>query len=134
MVVDAEREVGPVWALKDDPRVTRVGKLLRLSRIDELPQLWNVLRGDMSLVGPRPERPHFVGHFADRIPDYTERLRAIPGITGLAQVEASYDDCEEDVRSKLVYDLEYVRNCRLSEDLRILFRTVQVVVTRKGAR
>jgi lipopolysaccharide/colanic/teichoic acid biosynthesis glycosyltransferase len=133
MVVDAEKEIGPVWALKDDPRVTRVGKWLRLTRIDELPQLWNVLRGEMSLVGPRPERPHFVGHFARKIPDYTERLRAIPGITGLAQVNGSYDVCEEDVRSKLGYDLEYVRNCRMAEDLRILFRTVQVVVTRKGA-
>jgi lipopolysaccharide/colanic/teichoic acid biosynthesis glycosyltransferase len=133
MVVDAEKEIGPVWALKDDPRVTRVGRWLRVTRIDELPQLWNVLKGEMSLVGPRPERPHFVGDFADRIPGYTERLRALPGITGRAQVEGSYDACEEDVRSKLRYDLLYVRNCRLSEDLRILFRTVQVVVTRKGA-
>jgi lipopolysaccharide/colanic/teichoic acid biosynthesis glycosyltransferase len=133
MVVDAEKEIGPVWALKDDPRVTRVGKWLRVTRIDELPQLWNVLKGEMSLVGPRPERPHFVGDFADRIPDYTERLRALPGITGRAQVEGAYDACEEDVRNKLRYDLLYVRNCRLSEDLRILFRTVQVVVTRKGA-
>ncbi len=134
MIVGAEDGVGPVWALKDDPRVTRVGKILRMLRIDELPQLWNVLKGEMSLVGPRPERPHFVGHFAKRIPNYTDRLRVLPGITGLAQVERSYDACEEDVRDKLSYDLSYIQNCRLSEDVRILFRTVQVVLSRKGAR
>jgi lipopolysaccharide/colanic/teichoic acid biosynthesis glycosyltransferase len=126
MIVGAEDGVGPVWALEHDPRVTRVGRWLRLLRLDELPQLWNVLKGEMSLVGPRPERPHFVGRFAQRIPGYTERLRALPGITGLAQVERSYDASEEDVRNKLRYDLTYVRNCRLSEDVRILFRTVPV--------
>jgi lipopolysaccharide/colanic/teichoic acid biosynthesis glycosyltransferase len=83
MIVGAEDGVGPVWALEHDPRVTRVGKWLRLLRLDELPQLWNVLKGEMSLVGPRPERPHFVGRFAQRIPGYTDRLRALPGITGL---------------------------------------------------
>jgi lipopolysaccharide/colanic/teichoic acid biosynthesis glycosyltransferase len=134
MIVGAEDGVGPVWALERDPRVTRVGRWLRLLRIDELPQLWNVLKGQMSLVGPRPERPHFVGRFAKRIPNYTERLRALPGITGLAQVERSYDACEEDVKLKLGHDLEYISNCRLTEDMRILFRTVQVVLTRKGAR
>jgi len=133
MIVDAEHGMGPVWALKDDPRATRVGKWLRKLRLDELPQLWNVLRGQMSLVGPRPERPHFVGHFAVRIPNYVERLRVPPGITGLAQVERSYDACEEDVRHKLSYDLTYIRNLCLSQDFRILFRTVQVVLGRKGA-
>ena len=134
MVVGAEDGVGPVWALEDDPRVTRVGKWLRLLRLDELPQLWNVVKGEMSLVGPRPERPHFVGRFAQRIPGYTERLRALPGITGLAQVERSYDACEEDVRHKLGYDLRYIQNCRLTTDVQILFKTVHVVFGRKGAR
>jgi lipopolysaccharide/colanic/teichoic acid biosynthesis glycosyltransferase len=134
MIIGAEDGVGPVWALERDPRVTRVGRWLRLLRIDELPQLWNVLKGEMSLVGPRPERPHFVGRFAKRIPNYTDRLRALPGITGRAQVERSYDACEEDVKLKLGHDLEYISNCRLTEDMRILFLTVQVVLTRKGAR
>jgi lipopolysaccharide/colanic/teichoic acid biosynthesis glycosyltransferase len=134
MIVGAEDGVGPVWALERDPRVTRVGRWLRLLRLDELPQLWNVLKGEMSLVGPRPERPHFVGRFAKRIPNYTDRLRALPGITGLAQVERSYDACEEDVKLKLGFDLEYISKSRISQDMRILFRTVQVVLTRKGAR
>jgi lipopolysaccharide/colanic/teichoic acid biosynthesis glycosyltransferase len=134
MIVGAEDGVGPVWALERDPRVTRVGRWMRLARVDELPQLWNVLKGEMSLVGPRPERPHFVGRFAKRIPNYTDRLRALPGITGLAQVLGSYDACEEDVQQKLGYDLRYISNCRISEDMRILFQTVQVVLTRKGAR
>ncbi len=134
MVVGAEDGLGPVWALQDDPRVTRVGRWLRLLRVDELPQLWNVLKGEMSLVGPRPERPHFVGRFAERIPGYTDRLRALPGITGLAQVERSYDACEEDVRHKLSFDLRYIENCRLATDVQILFRTVQVVLGRRGAR
>ncbi len=134
MVVGAEDGIGPVWALQNDPRVTRIGKWLRLLRLDELPQLWNVLRGEMSLVGPRPERPHFVGRFARRIPGYTNRLRALPGITGLAQVEQSYDGCEEDVRDKLDFDLRYIENCRLTTDVQILFRTVQVVISRRGAR
>jgi lipopolysaccharide/colanic/teichoic acid biosynthesis glycosyltransferase len=133
MIVDAEHGMGPVWALKDDPRVTRAGKWLRKLRLDELPQLLNVLKGEMSLVGPRPERPHFVGHFAQRIPNYVDRLRVPPGITGLAQVERSYDACEEDVRHKLSYDLTYIQNLCLSQDFRILFRTVQVVLGRKGA-
>ncbi len=134
MVVDAENGSGPVWALKDDPRITRTGRWLRKLRIDELPQLWNVLKGEMSLVGPRPERPHFVGHFAKQIPNYLDRLRVRPGITGLAQVELSYDACEEDVRDKLNYDLTYIRNLCLTQDVHILFRTVQVVLGRKGAR
>jgi len=134
MVVGAEDGVGPVWALADDPRVTRVGKWLRLLRLDELPQFWNVLKGEMSLVGPRPERPHFVGRFAQRIPGYTERLRALPGITGLAQVERSYDACEEDVRDKLGFDLRYIEDCRLTTDVQILFKTVHVVFRRRGAR
>jgi len=133
MVTDAEKGSGPVWACKNDARVTRVGRWLRLTRIDETPQLWNVLRGEMSLVGPRPERPYFVGHFARRIPSYTERLRVRPGITGLAQIQGCYDACEEDVLQKLNYDLQYVEDSNMSGDIRILFRTVQVVLTFKGA-
>jgi lipopolysaccharide/colanic/teichoic acid biosynthesis glycosyltransferase len=134
MIVDAENGSGPVWALKDDPRITRSGRWLRRLRFDELPQLLNVLKGEMSLVGPRPERPHFVGHFAKEIPNYLDRLQIRPGITGLAQVERSYDSCEDDVRDKLNYDLSYIRNFCLSQDVQILFRTVQVVISRKGAR
>ena len=134
MVAHAEREAGPVWALKDDPRITRVGRILRATRLDELPQLWNVLRGDMSLVGPRPERPFFVLRFAKHIPRYPSRLYTHPGITGLAQVEHRYDASEEDVRIKLGYDLRYIEGYSLLTDLRILAKTVIVMITRKGAR
>ncbi|HWN82080.1 MAG TPA: sugar transferase, partial [Candidatus Udaeobacter sp.] len=108
MIQGAEQATGPIWALPDDPRVTRVGRILRKTRLDELPQLWNVLAGEMSLVGPRPERPHFVNQFARRIPGYRERLGTLPGITGLAQVEQSYDGSEADVRRKLSFDLQYL--------------------------
>ncbi len=134
MVADAEHEAGPTWALKDDPRITRVGAVLRATRLDEIPQLWNVLRGDMSLVGPRPERPFFVNRFAKHIPQYRSRLRVPPGITGLAQVEHRYDASEDDVRQKLEYDLAYIRSHSIFTDLRILARTVVVMITRRGAR
>ncbi len=130
MVTHAEEESGPVWAMKNDPRVTPVGRVLRATRLDELPQLWNVIRGDMSLVGPRPERPHFVNHFARRIPRYCQRLYAPPGITGRAQVEYRYDASEDDVRRKLEYDLEYLRRTSLEEDIRILVKTVYVMLLR----
>lgn len=133
MMADAEGDAGPVWALKDDPRITRVGCFLRATRLDELPQLWNVLRGEMSLVGPRPERPFFVHRFAKHIPDYPSRLYTHPGITGLAQVEHRYDSCEEDVRIKLSYDLTYIQRYDLLADLRILAKTVVVMITRRGA-
>ncbi len=131
MRADAEHD-GPQWAEKDDPRVTRVGRILRATHLDELPQLWNVLRGEMSLVGPRPERPHFVSRFAHQIPSYRHRLLAPPGITGLAQVEFRYDCSEEDVRRKLVYDLDYIQKYSLARDLRILLKTVIVIVTGKA--
>jgi lipopolysaccharide/colanic/teichoic acid biosynthesis glycosyltransferase len=133
MVAHAERDVGPVWALKDDPRITRVGRCLRATRLDELPQLWNVLRGNMSLVGPRPERPFFVSRFARHIPGYPSRLYTHPGITGLAQVEHRYDASEDDVRIKLGYDLTYIERYSLLADLRILAKTALVMITRKGA-
>lgn len=132
MRADAENG-GPQWAEKDDPRVTRTGRVLRAARLDELPQLWNVLCGDMSLVGPRPERPHFVGRFARHIPKYRHRLIALPGITGLAQIEHQYDRCEDDVKRKLAYDLDYIRGYHITRDIRILLKTVVVMITGKGA-
>src|SRR2546426_5533084 len=108
MVADAERNTGPIWAAAKDARVTRIGRLLRKSRLDETPQLWNVLRGDMSLVGPRPERPMFVASLAQSLPEYTMRCQALPGITGLAQVKSRYDSSIETVNRKLQYDLYYV--------------------------
>lgn len=126
MVPDAERQTGPVLAAgKDDERLTGVGRWLRLFRLDELPQLWNVLRGDMSLVGPRPERPHFVGEFARRTPSYSLRHRVRPGITGLAQVYGGY---HTDARDKLRFDLIYVSHQSLWLDLCILARTLLVVL------
>jgi lipopolysaccharide/colanic/teichoic acid biosynthesis glycosyltransferase len=132
MVDRAEDGMGPVWAQKNDPRVTFVGRLLRRCRLDELPQLFNILKGDMSLVGPRPERPTFVRDLIREIPEYSLRLRVKPGITGLAQVRQAYDTCLSDVRMKLQHDLEYVRNLSLWNDFLILLRTVGVVLSMKG--
>jgi lipopolysaccharide/colanic/teichoic acid biosynthesis glycosyltransferase len=132
MVVNAE-EYGPQWSSRNDPRITPVGRFLRLTRIDETPQFLNVLRGDMSLIGPRPERPYFVDQFAESIPHYRERLRVRPGITGQAQVTLDYDSTIDDVKKKLDQDLEYVRRRTIWTDLRILLRTIGVVLTGKGA-
>jgi lipopolysaccharide/colanic/teichoic acid biosynthesis glycosyltransferase len=134
MVVDAERKTGPVWATKTDSRVTRLGKFLRKTRIDETPQLWNVLLGDMSIVGPRPERPTFVRSFAESLPGYPERCAALPGITGLAQVKSQYDSSIETVNRKLQYDLYYVRHGRLMLDLKIMAATVKVMARGEGAQ
>ena len=133
MVADAERHTGPVWATVADARVTRVGKILRTTRLDEFPQLWNVLRGDMSLVGPRPERPTFVISLARSIPEYAHRCEALPGITGLAQVKWRYDTSIETVNRKLLYDLYYVRHGRLLLDLKIMAATVRVMARGEGA-
>ena len=133
MVVDAERNTGPIWAAAKDARVTRLGRLLRKSRLDETPQLWNVLRGDMSLVGPRPERPVFVTTFAESLPEYPMRCQALPGITGLAQVKSRYDSSLETVNRKLQYDLYYVRHGRLLLDLKIMAATVKVMARGEGA-
>jgi lipopolysaccharide/colanic/teichoic acid biosynthesis glycosyltransferase len=134
MVNNAERTCGPVWARANDPRITRLGAFLRRSRIDEIPQLLHVLAGQMSLVGPRPERPHFVSQFCGRIEGYIERHRVKPGITGLAQVENGYDQSEKDVRAKTEYDLHYIENWNPALDINILIRTVKVVVSGRGAR
>ncbi|MFH0778518.1 MAG: sugar transferase [Candidatus Eisenbacteria bacterium] len=133
MVRNAEEITGPTWATPRDPRVTRVGHVLRILRVDELPQLWNVFKGEMSLVGPRPERPHFVHKFADKIPEYTQRLRVRPGITGLAQVSTLDEITEEEIERKLILDLRYVRDLRFASDLRILLKTL-VVLVKKGVR
>jgi len=130
MRVDAERESGPVWASPDDQRVTRVGAFLRRFRLDELPQFWNVLSGDMAIVGPRPERPKFVRMLRQELDGYGRRHRVRPGITGLAQVSQEPDQTIDDVRSKLEYDLEYLDRRSLSLDLRIMLRTVPVMLER----
>ncbi len=132
MYEDAEKRTGPVFAQKNDPRLTPIGGLMRKLRLDELPQFWNVLRGDMSLVGPRPERAYFVEQFKEKIPLYTRRLRVKPGITGWAQVKWKYDESFEDVVEKTKYDLFYVENISLRMDLKILFNTIITVVTGKG--
>lgn len=133
MVMDAEKNTGPVWAAASDSRITRLGGILRKTRLDETPQLWNVLRGDMSLVGPRPERPSFVVTLAEKIPDYPMRCSALPGITGLAQVKSRYDSSIETVNRKLQYDLYYVRHGRLMLDLKIMAATVKVMARGEGA-
>jgi len=132
MRVDAEKSTGAVWASEDDPRVTKVGKFLRSSRLDELPQAWNVLMGSMSLVGPRPERKIFVDEFARQIPFYTRRLNVKPGITGWAQVRRGYDASIDDVKDKLQYDLFYLENMSIGLDIKILLNTIWVMFTGKG--
>ncbi len=132
MVQDAEKKTGPVWAGKNDPRITKVGKFIRKVRIDEIPQMVNVLKGEMSLVGPRPERPYFVEQFAKEIPLYKRRLLVKPGITGWAQVKHKYDETIEDVKTKLKYDLFYIENMSIRMDLKILFRTIFTVLLAKG--
>jgi exopolysaccharide biosynthesis polyprenyl glycosylphosphotransferase len=131
---DAEPGGKPVWAARDDSRVTRIGRILRFTRIDELPQLWNVLRGEMSLVGPRPERPFFVEALSTAIPLYGERHCVKPGITGWAQINASYGASLDDAREKLRYDLYYIKYRSLALDLRILLSTIRVVLFQEGAR
>jgi sugar transferase (PEP-CTERM system associated) len=131
---DAEPDGAPVWAAPCDSRVTRVGRFLRFARIDELPQLWNVLRGQMSLVGPRPERPYFVERLSAAIPLYAERHLVKPGITGWAQINAPYGASLDDAREKLRYDLYYIKNRSLLFDIRILLSTIRVVLLQEGAR
>jgi len=131
---DAEADGKARWAQKEDPRVTRTGAFIRKYRIDEIPQLWNVLRGDMSLVGPRPERPQFVEHLVQLNPLYRERHRVKPGLTGWAQLSYPYGSSDRDAMQKLQYDLYYIKNASLFFDLLILMQTVEVVLFRKGAR
>ena len=133
MIHDAEKESGPVWAKPNDKRVTRFGAFLRKMRFDELPQFLNVLSGEMSLVGPRPERPAFVTDLTDRIDGYSMRLIVKPGITGLAQIKGGYDSSEATVTMKLGYDLNYIKTWSIWLDIVILFKTVKVVLSGKGA-
>ena len=132
MRVDAEPNGQAVWALQDDERVTAVGKFIRKSRIDELPQLFNVLRGDMNVVGPRPERPSIFVRLREQIPEYPVRQRVKPGITGLAQVSNPYDQNVDDVRRKVHFDLIYMRRQSIGEDCRIMLKTVPVMLFRIG--
>ena len=132
MIKDAEKYTGPVWAEKSDPRITRMGRFMRRVRLDEFPQCINVLKGDMSLVGPRPERPYFVEKLKQEYPYYTRRLKVQPGITGWAQVKGEYDTSIENVREKLQYDLYYIENMSLRMDIRIMLYTVFVMLRFKG--
>jgi sugar transferase (PEP-CTERM system associated) len=134
MKADAEKETGAVWALKNDKRVTRVGSILRKTRLDELPQFINVLKGEMSFIGPRPERPEFVEKLKDVIPYYAERHFVKPGITGWAQIKYRYGASEEETLEKLRYDLYYIKNLSLPLDMLILIETIKVVLFAKGAR
>jgi lipopolysaccharide/colanic/teichoic acid biosynthesis glycosyltransferase len=132
---DAEATTGPVWASgEDDPRITAVGRLLRKTRLDELPQLLNVLRGEMSFVGPRPERSHFVAALRKVIPFYDERHSVRPGITGWAQIKAGYGSSIEDSELKLQYDLYYIKHMSFAFDLGVILDTLKVVVAGRGAR
>ena len=130
---DAEADSGPTWALDNDPRITKVGKFLRTARLDEIPQLWCVLKGDMSFVGPRPERPEFVDMLSTHIPFYGVRNAIRPGITGWAQIRYRYGNSVEDAKEKLQYDLYYVKNMSLGLDLVIMFQTIKTVLLGRGA-
>lgn len=130
MKIDAEKS-GAVWAQKQDPRVTRIGAFIRRTRIDELPQLFNVLKGDMSMIGPRPERPVFTEKFQNEIPGFTQRLAVKPGLSGWAQVNGGYDMTPKE---KLIFDLYYIRNLTFTLELKIMLKTCKVVWTGDGAR
>lgn len=134
MYRDAEAHTGAVWAAKDDPRITPAGKWIRKLRLDELPQLFNVVRGEMSIVGPRPERPEFVEILSERIPYYRQRFCVKPGITGWAQINHKYGDTLEDTITKLEYDLYYIKNLAFSMDMYIMFQTVKVMLLSRGAQ
>jgi exopolysaccharide biosynthesis polyprenyl glycosylphosphotransferase len=134
MRADAESASGAVWAKQDDPRMTRVGRVVRKFRIDELPQLYNVLRGDMSIVGPRPERTEFVDSLSNKIALYRRRHLVKPGLTGLAQIKLPYSSTLQDVQEKLRYDLHYIKNQSLTLDCQIMFQTIKVVMLGQGAR
>jgi sugar transferase (PEP-CTERM system associated) len=133
MRVDAEK-AGPLWAIKADDRTTRVGRIIRKIRVDEIPQFWNILRGEMSFVGPRPERPHFVRQLAQEIPYYEQRHLIAPGLTGWAQIKYPYGASIEDARQKLQYDLFYIKNYSLLLDGVILFETIKIILFGRGAQ
>ncbi len=128
---DAEKHSGAVWAQKNDPRITRVGRILRFTHVDEIPQFLNVLLGDMSMVGPRPERPQIIPKLVTQVPNYTERLEVKPGMTGNAQIYCGYDETIDDVREKVRYDLMYVKNHNLKQDILLLWKTLWMIVRGK---
>jgi lipopolysaccharide/colanic/teichoic acid biosynthesis glycosyltransferase len=132
MKVAKPGEEKQVWASENDPRITRLGRFLRKTRLDELPQLWNVVKGDMNVVGPRPEQPEIFQNLRDAVPTYAVRQRVRPGITGQAQITLHYDTCVEDVKKKVEADLQYIERQSVLTDLRIMLMTVPVVVFRKG--
>ncbi|HET9603727.1 MAG TPA: sugar transferase [Gemmatimonadales bacterium] len=132
MTVNAESGSGAIWAQNNDPRVTWIGRYLRQYRLDELPQLYNVLRGEMNIVGPRPERPTIFAQLREHIGEYPLRQRAKPGITGLAQINHHYDRCIEDVKTKVSYDLKYIERQGIFEDLKIMLQTIPVMLFRRG--
>jgi exopolysaccharide biosynthesis polyprenyl glycosylphosphotransferase len=134
MVENAEEQTGPIWAADDDPRITRVGKIIRRLRLDELPQLWNVFKGDISFVGPRPERPFFVEKLNKIVPYYNERFTVKPGITGWAQTKYGYGSSVEDALEKLRYDLYYIKNMSWIMDLMIIFHTFKIALLGRGSR
>jgi lipopolysaccharide/colanic/teichoic acid biosynthesis glycosyltransferase len=133
MRTDAEKS-GPVWASKGDDRTTRVGKIIRKIRVDEIPQFWNIIKGEMSFVGPRPERPHFVAQLAAEIPYYEQRHLIAPGLTGWAQIKYPYGASIEDARQKLQYDLFYIKNFSLILDGIIMFETIKIILFGRGAQ
>jgi len=134
MVCDAEAKSGPSWAGENDPRMTRAGRIIRKLRIDEIPQMYNVLKGEMSFVGPRPERPFFVAQLKETIPYYQFRFSVKPGITGWAQISYPYGDSEADAIEKLQYDLYYTKYLSPLFDLQILFETIKVILLGRGSR
>jgi len=131
---DAEADIGPTWADDDDPRITRVGRLLRVSRLDEIPQLWCVLKGDMAFVGPRPERPEFVEWLTTEIPYYKVRHLVRPGITGWAQIKYKYGNTVQDAKEKLQYDLFYIKNASIGLDILVMFQTIKILLLRRGGQ
>ncbi|MCK5127763.1 MAG: sugar transferase [candidate division Zixibacteria bacterium] len=133
MVADAEKKCGAVWATQNDPRITPLGNIMRKTRMDEIPQFINILMGNMSLVGPRPERPVFVEELSEKVDNYKKRLDVKPGLTGLAQVENGYDSSIASVVRKVQYDIQYIQKWSVWQDVKIMMKTVLVVVTGKGA-
>jgi sugar transferase (PEP-CTERM system associated) len=133
MRVDAEKD-GPVWAKTEDERTTRVGRIIRKIRVDEIPQFWNILRGDMNFVGPRPERPHFIAQLAEEIPFYEQRHLVAPGLTGWAQIKYPYGASIEDAKQKLEYDLYYLKNQSITLDATIMFETIKTILLGRGGR
>jgi len=134
MRADAEAQTGAVWASKDDPRITRVGRFIRKLRLDELPQLFNVLRGEMAIVGPRPERPEFVKTLSEQIPYYQQRHAVLPGITGWAQINFKYGDTLEDTITKLEFDLYYIKNMSAGLDIYVIFHTLKAMLLSRGSQ